>query len=231
MRWSGLDNVLAVHLGAARYTVFGRDLLPYSLMHKELLRLADHPFVTGSRVVTLMDMELASRLLSLTPSEAAQESLRRIGFCERWGRTLRALWQQWRGPDPAEVFTAYFESCSGPSENDLMTMASEGSSGASLALPETLDLLIQLSEIGISWDTAASVWPLGLAQWTFLTHLARKTGQVGFVTDEHRQAVAEMKAEAEKEKQREAQERERNEREGNRAMRFLRRFAPMKNEK
>jgi hypothetical protein len=224
MSFPGLDNVLAVHLGAARFTVLGYALRPYSLFHRELLRLAAHPLVAGDREPTLMDLELAARLLSLTPREAAAELARKVGAWERWGRTLGALWRRWRGHDAEAVFRAYFESCNGPAPDDLLIAPSDGAAGAAIAVPDLLDMILQLGELGIGFETAGGEWPHGLVQWVFLTHLAKKTSQVGFVTDEHRKAVAEIKADEERERLRAEREQLRNTTEGPPAQRFLKRI-------
>ena len=101
--WEGLDELTAMWLGAHRYRCLGRDLAPFTLFHRELLRLAGHGLME-ERPLNLAELELAVQVCSRPASLAGEVLRRKPRWWRRWWSALRALRWARRGEAQSAIF-------------------------------------------------------------------------------------------------------------------------------
>lgn len=212
MDWKGLDELLVLWLGGHRHRVLGRELQPFTLAHRELLRLTDHPFSKPGAAVNLPQLDLAVSLCA-QPGRLAGAFLRRKPrWWRSWWTALRlAFWaRHWERE--MEAFQRYHDCCC--NVPDVMLPVAPAR-----AVPDLPAMLCALSEAGYDEEKVVFEWPVGKAEWTHLV-LASRTADVRFMTDEDRRVQDEILRQRERAEARQRQLEE-EEKEMPRALRLL----------
>jgi hypothetical protein len=177
--WEGLDELLAVWLGAVGFRCLGRKLQPFSLFHRELLRLIRHPLIEG-KPVNLVDLETAVRVCSVPGGRAGEVLRQKPSRWKNWMFAVRALRWARRLEQEEAAFRAYLKACC--VTPDVATEESD----KERPLPALLNVLHQLSSEGHSTREVGGEWPAGLADWMYMVSISR-VNDVKWNTDEDRQ--------------------------------------------
>lgn len=186
MEFPMLDECLLSYLGAGEWRLLGRRMRPLTLAHRELLRLAGSPLVTGGRML-LPDLDLVVQIGSRTPRQAARWMARKRPV---WRVKLRtwwvAVWWLWRLKGQWEVLRGWLASTE--SRPDMLIREVE-SKGDSLPFrrdaPAVLDVWTRLVEAGFDSRAVLEEWPAGMVHWIFEV-LASRDGSRKFETEEDR---------------------------------------------
>lgn len=215
MNWQGFDELLVLWLGGHRHTVLGRELQPFTLAHRELLRLVGHPFSQPGAEVSLPQLDLAVALCAVPGDQAGAFLRRKPRWWRSWWTALRLLFWARRWEAELEKFQAYHQACS--NVPDVMLPVSEGEGRA---VPDLPALLCTLTAEGHDMKEVFYQWPCGMADWMHLV-LCSRQADVRFMTDEDLRVQAEICLRREKAEAR-RQQLEQEELEMPRAERLLR---------
>jgi hypothetical protein len=192
-------------------------LVPFSLWHRELLRLAGHPLL-AEEPMDFAQLELAVRLCSVPGSQAGKVLRQKATWWRRWSFALRAVWWSRKLPAEEAAFQAYLNACCTMPD----VMATGGEPGKQRVTPGLLTVLSYLSSQGFDSKVVGSEWPAGLVDWMYLTSLSA-SADVKFLTDEDREFQEGLRAMRAMQEQREREKRQREREEGRpRAVRLLR---------
>jgi hypothetical protein len=181
-----LDECLLSYLGAGKWRLLGRRMKPLTLAHRELLRIAGSPLVTGGRML-LTDLDLVAQLGSRSPREAARWMLLSR---PAWRVKLRAWWLAlswlWRLKGQWDVLRSWLESSeSRPSMLMREMEAKAGSTPMRRDAPPMLEVWARLVEAGFDSRAVLEEWPAGMVHWLHET-LASRDGSRKFETEEDR---------------------------------------------
>lgn len=210
-QWQGLDGLMAVKLGTVRYHCMGRRLMPFTLYHREILRLMGHPLwhqgnnepsrtrdeTTNPRSkVTLADLDLAVRVCS-RPVLGSRFSVRgcaskavRVDIHSDGRKLKRGWWSSWPFALRALRWGRHFDRELNAFRAYLDTCCStpevmaDAGTGVEKKSPALLDMLSFLSEGGHNIDVVAGEWPAGLSDWMYASGVSRASEGFKFMTDE-----------------------------------------------
>lgn len=195
-----LDECLLVHLGAGRWRLLGRRLRPLTLMHRELLRMAGNPLITGLPM-RLPDLDQVVQVCRRTPRQAACWLARPRG---RWHTRLRMAWllaaYGWRLGPQWKTLRAWCDSCdSQPEMLDRPPEAGKEKPSVTMGRPVfqrdaplVLDLWSTLAAAGYPAREVVEEWPAGLARWLSET-LGSRDGGRKFITEADREMMEEAR--------------------------------------
>ena len=186
--YPALDDALLCWLASgfgrcgAGVRIFGHRLRPFTLAHRELLRIAGHPLASGG-VCSLPDVFLAVELFRRTPTEAARWLLRERPqtWWRKLGFVLRSLRWGWRMESQVQALRDHVAAHSTPP--DVMMPPAQG--GSARQAPRLLDVLGTLAQHGMPVEQTFTQWPAALAEWQFLAIISQQV-EVRFIDSEER---------------------------------------------
>ena len=195
MEFPKLDECLLAWLGAGRWRVLGCRLQVFTLMHRELLRMAGSGLLTG-QPMTLADLDVAVQIGRRSPRQAARWLARPKS---RLRGRFRACWlvlaYAWRSRAQYEALRHWLESC----ENapDMLESEAPAAGGGQIPLrrdaPALLELWSVLAAAGFDAEEVVTRWPAGLARWHFEVIRSREGGRK-FETDRDRDLIDKARA-------------------------------------
>lgn len=185
-----LDECLLAWLGAGRWRVLGHDLRPFTLMHRELLRMAGSGVITG-QPVRLLDLDLIVQIGRRDASAAARWLARPK---RRWMGPLRAWWlvlaYAWRQQAQFTALRHWLDSCENTPE--MLERESPVQAGAvpfRRDAPLLLEIWTTLTAAGFEAREIVCEWPAGLARWLFETLRSREGNMKKFETGKDRELI------------------------------------------
>lgn len=184
------------HVG---HRILGRWLEPFSLRHRFWLEALESPLVTGGPV-TLVDLEMASRVCAIPFRKLDREVPRMLARGPGWCAKLRFLVRMFIGRVPAHyaAFQDYFldHGCP-PATHGSAPSGADGKRYESM--PGILGLVTALAR-GSGWDPE-TIWSLspGAAEWYLVGIFQHRGVDMRLKTEHDEEFEAGLRREAAKE--------------------------------
>ena len=183
MAWEAFEESF-VHTEGHR--VMGRKLKPFCLHYQFWLEVVDSPILIPGAKISVIDLEIASRICSCSYGKVARIARKRPGRIQKWWFAIRAIRTDVRRE--LEKLDAYLVDYSRPPERlDEPDLDKNGRPRHDF--PPTLAVATCLMALGFENGDEKKIWtaPLGKMHWYAASYLRLQGADLKLVTDHDRE--------------------------------------------